>query len=73
MSVYQWTTDHDEMALDTTTVGILEDSPALFDTALTPVELPAFSHRPDWINQGDKIKAAVEPPLLGAAGIESSR
>ena len=59
---YQWTTDDDEVALDAITVGIGDDSPALIEAGMTPVEPTANIYWPDWISQGDKINAALEGP-----------
>lgn len=60
--IYQWTTDDDEVALDAITVGIGDDSPALIDAGTTPVEPTASIYWPDWIANGDTIKASMEGP-----------
>jgi hypothetical protein len=62
MTPYQWTTDDDEVALDAITVGIGDDSPALIEAGMTPVEPMANIYWPDWVSQGDKIKASMEGP-----------
>lgn len=62
MTIYQWTTDDDEVALDAITVGIGDDSPYLIDVGATPVEPVANIYWPDWVSQGDKVKATMEGP-----------
>lgn len=62
MTVYAWTTDDDEVALDAITVGIGDDSVALAAAGMTPAEPTASIYWPDWISGGDKIKAALEGP-----------
>lgn len=57
MTVYQWTTDDDEVAFDAITVGI-GAPPRGFD----PVELTASVYWPDWITQGDKVRGSMEGP-----------
>lgn len=61
-AIYQWTTDDDEVAFDAITVGIGDDSSALIAGGMTPAEPLANVYWPDWVNQGDKIKAAMEGP-----------
>lgn len=62
MTVYHWTTDDDEVALDAITVGIGDDSSALLELGITPAEPLANIYWPDWISQGDKINASMEGP-----------
>jgi hypothetical protein len=59
---FQWTTDDDEVALDAITVGIGDDSPAMIEACMRLVEPTANVYWPDWISQGDKIKAFMEGP-----------
>lgn len=70
MTIYQWTTDDDEVALDAITVGIGDDSPALIDAGLTPAEPTANIYWPDWITQGDMVKASLEGPYTVPEALE---
>lgn len=70
MTIYQWTTDDDEVALDAITVGIGDDSPALIDAGMGPAEPTANIYWPDWIGQGDKIKASMEGPYSVPEALE---
>ena len=60
--IYQWTTDEDEVALDAITVGIGWDEELFTSFGIEADELTASVYWPDWISQGDKIKAAMEGP-----------
>jgi hypothetical protein len=60
--VYQWTTDDDEIALNAITVGIGRDAPALATAGIETGEPTASIYWPDWITQGDMVKAAMEGP-----------
>lgn len=62
MTLYAWTTDDDEVALDAITVGIGNDGPALIAAGMTPAEPLANIYWPDWVSQGDKVLAAMEGP-----------
>lgn len=62
MTIYEWTTDDDEVAFDAITVGIGDDSRTLISAGLTPVEPTANIYWPDWVCLGDKIYAGLEGP-----------
>lgn len=62
MQPYQWTTDDDEVALDAIIVGIGGDEKAFTAAGIEFGEPLASIYWPDWISQGDKIKAALEGP-----------
>lgn len=62
MTPYQWTTDDDEVALDAIIVGIASDEKAFTSAEIDYGEVTASIYWPDWIAQGDKIKAALEGP-----------
>jgi hypothetical protein len=68
--IYQWTTDDDEVALDAITVGIGDDSPALIQAGMTPVEPMANIYWPDWTAQGDRINASMEGPYPVSEALE---
>lgn len=70
MTVYAWTTDDDEVALDAITVGIGDDSPALIAAGMSPVEPTANVYWPDWITGGDMVKAAMEGPYSVPEALE---
>lgn len=70
MTVYAWTTDDDEVALDAITVGIGDDSPALIAAGMTPAEPLANIYWPDWVSQGDKVLASMEGPYPVAEALE---
>ena len=59
---YQWTTDDDEVALDAIIVGIGSDEAAFSAAGIEFGEVVASIYWPDWITQGDKVKAALEGP-----------
>lgn len=59
---YQWTADDDEVALDAIIVGIGSDEKAFTASGIEYGEVMASIYWPDWISQGDKIKAALEGP-----------
>lgn len=60
---YQWTTDDDEVALHAIIVGIGSDEKAFSAAGIEYGEVLASIYWPDWIAQGDKIKAALEGPF----------
>lgn len=62
MTVYQWTTDDDEVALDAIIVSIGSDEKAFTAAGIEFGEVLASIYWPDWISQGDKIKASLEGP-----------
>lgn len=59
---YAWTTDDDEVALDAIMVGIGDDSPALIEAGMSPVEPTANLYWGDLVGEGDKVKASLEGP-----------
>ncbi len=70
VSTYQWTTDDDEIALDAITVGIGSDAQALAAVGIEPEEPTASIYWPDWITQGDMVKAAMEGPYSVPEALE---
>lgn len=62
MTIYSWTTDDDEVALDAIIVGIGSDEKAFTAAGIDYGEVVASIYWPDWISQGDKIHAALEGP-----------
>jgi hypothetical protein len=70
LTIYQWTTD-DEVALNAIIVGIGDDNAALIEAGATPpLEPTASIYWPEWISQGDKIKASLEGPYSVPEALE---
>ena len=59
---YQWSTDDDEVALDAIIVGIASDEKAFTAAGIEYGPVTASIYWPDWIAQGDMVKAALEGP-----------
>ncbi|MET3924628.1 hypothetical protein [Devosia sp. 2618] len=62
MSPYAWSTDDDEVALDAIIIGIASDEKAFTAAGIYYGPVTASIYWPDWITQGDMIKAALEGP-----------
>jgi hypothetical protein len=60
VTVYQWRTDDDDVALDAIIIGIGSDEKAFSAAGIDYREVLASIYRPDWISQGERIKAALE-------------
>ena len=72
MSSYAWTTDDDEVALDAIIVGIGSDEKA-FTAGIDYGEVLASIYWPDWIRQGNKVKAALEGPYSVPEALERAQ
>jgi hypothetical protein len=70
MMPYQWTTDDDEVALDAIIVGIGSDEKAFKAAGIQYGEVLASIYWPDWISQGDKVKASLEGPYSVPQALE---
>jgi len=70
MTLYQWTDDDDEVALDAIIVGIGSDAPAFAEFGIEFGEVLASVYWPDWIAQGDKVSASLEGPYTVPDALE---
>jgi len=73
MTAYAWTTDDDEVALDAIIVGIGSDEKMFTAAGIDYGEVLASIYWPDWISQGDKIKAALEGPYSVPDALERAK
>jgi hypothetical protein len=73
LTEYQWTADDDEVALDAIIVGIGSDEKAFSAAGIEYGEVLASIYWPDWISQGDKIKAALEGPYTVPEALERAQ
>src|SRR5690606_11444102 len=62
MTVYQWTDDEDEVALDAIIVGIGSDASVFAEAGIEFGDVLASVYWPEWIAQGDKVSASLEGP-----------
>ena len=70
VTAYAWTTDDDEVALDAIIVGIGSDEKAFTAAGIDYGEVLASIYWPDWISQGDMVKASLEGPYSVPEALE---
>jgi hypothetical protein len=73
VTAYAWTTDDDEVALDAIIVGIGSDEKAFTAAGIQFGEVVASIYWPDWISQGDKVKASLEGPYSVPEALERAQ